>query len=47
MVCLAEGGIADSGDEISQEFSPRLDKLLKIMMCSIGLVSRNEPKQET
>ena len=43
-MCLAEKGIADCQDEISQEFSSQLDKLLKIMMCSVGLVSQGNTK---
>lgn len=47
MVCLAEKGIADCQDEISQEFSSQLDKLLKIMMCSVGVVSQGNTKGKT
>lgn len=39
MACLAEKGIADCPNEISREFSPQLDKLLKIILCSVGVVS--------
>jgi hypothetical protein len=47
MDSLAEQGIGDCETEISEAFSPKLDKLLKIMMCSVGLVSRDDAKKET
>jgi predicted transcriptional regulator YheO len=36
---LAEKGIVNCQGEISQEFRTQLDKLLKIMMCSVGIVA--------
>ncbi|HBB98287.1 MAG TPA: hypothetical protein DC054_23130 [Blastocatellia bacterium] len=47
MACLAEKGIADCPDEISREFSPQLDKLLKIILCSVGVVSADGAKKAT
>lgn len=47
MESLAESGIGDCPNEISQEFSPKLDKLLKIMMCSVGFVPKDEGKKKT
>ena len=38
---LAEKGIADCQPEISEKFSTHLDKLLKIMMCSVGVVPQS------
>ena len=35
---LAEKGIEDCQVEIASSFSAQLDKLLKIMMCSVGIV---------
>jgi hypothetical protein len=35
---LADKGVGDSQDKIARTFSTQLDKLLKIMMCSVGIV---------
>jgi hypothetical protein len=40
MGCLAEKGIGDCKDEISKGFSSHLDNLIKIILCSVGIVSQ-------
>jgi hypothetical protein len=45
---LANKGISDSQSEIAKAFSTNIDKLLKIMMCSVGIVAtdkKEEPKK--
>lgn len=36
---LAEKGIADCQSEVQQKFLPRIDKLIKLLMCSVGIVA--------
>ena len=42
MGVLAEKGVVYCQSEISQKFAPQLDKLLKIMMCSVGIVAQKK-----